>query len=160
MTMFERIIREHIFIDFGSEITYDSDQICLNRPVRFATVGFQLIDTALLSELVDRIRKDEGYAPFHPMDEYTDEMCDQDGWYEFYISLNSWDSCRIGTCIEAVVCNSNSPDEGELYTIDLSPEEQGLLFCRLDEECRKHLGKGCEDLIAGAQRELEEDDKT
>ena len=157
MGMFERIINEHIFIDFGSEVMYGTDQMYVDYPVRFATVGFQLMDTVLLSEIVDRIRKDQGYAPFHPMDEYTDEMCDQDGWYSFYISLNEWDSSRVDTFIEAVVCNSCSSDEGEMYTIDLSPEEQGLIFCRLDEQCRQYLGKGCADLLAESKKEMEEE---
>ena len=157
MGMFERIINEQIFIDFGAEVMYGSDQMYVDYPVRFATVQFQLMDTALLSELADRIRKDAGFAPFHPMDEYTDEMCDQDGWYDFYIGLNDWDSTRVDTCIEAIVCNSRSADEGELYTIDLSPEEQGHLYCRLDEQCRKYLGKGCEELLAESRKEMEDE---
>ena len=67
MTMFERILRDFVFVDFGSEIRYGSDQICLNEPVRFATVTFRLIDTWLLSGLVDRIRKDEGIPPASPI---------------------------------------------------------------------------------------------
>ena len=158
MGMFERIINEHIFIDFGSEVMYGTDQMYVDYPIRFATVGFQLMDTALLSEIVDRIRKDRGYAPFHPMDEYTDEVCDQTGWYSFYIGLNEWDSTRVDTFIEAVVCNSSSSDEGEMYTIDLSPEEQGILFCRLDEQCRQYLGKGCNELLAESRKKMEEEE--
>lgn len=158
MAMFEQILRDNIFIDFGSEILYGEDQLYLDYPARFATVGFQLIDTALLSGIVDRIRKDAGFAPMHPVDEYTDAMCDQDGWYDFYIGLNDWDSTRVNTCIEAVVCNTRSADEGELYTIDLSPEEQGYFYCRLDEQCRKYLGKSCEELLAEARKEMETDE--
>ena len=155
MTMFERIINEHIFLDFSVEPLYGSDQMYMDYPVRFATVHLGLMDTDLLTSIVDRMRKEEGFAPFHPMDEYMEKLCDHDGFYDFCIGLNEWDSSRIDTCIEAVVCNSRSADEGEMYTIDLSPEEQGLLFCRLDEQCRKYLGKGCVDLLAESHREME-----
>lgn len=157
MTMFERILRDFVFVDFGSEIRYGSDQICLNEPVRFATVTFRLIDTWLLSGLVDRIRKDEGIPPASPMDEYTEDMCDPDCWYEFFLSLNDQSETRVDASIEAVVCNSPSRDEGKRYTLDLSPEEQELFYCRLDEQCRKYLGKSCEDLLAEARKEMEED---
>ena len=155
--MFEQIAKDHIFIDFAAEVMYGSDQMYLDYPVRFATVEFQLRDTALLSEIADRIRKDAGFAPFHPMDEYTDEMCDQDGWYDFYIGLNEWDKTRVDSCIEVVVCNSRSADEGEMYTIDLTPDEQSVLYARLDEQCRKYLGKGCMDLLAESREEMEEE---
>ena len=56
------------------------------------------------------------------------------------------------------VCNSRSPDEGEMYTIDLSPDEQTALYNRLDEQCRKYLGKSCEELLAEARKAMEEDE--
>ena len=157
MGMFERVIQDQVFIDLGSEILYGDDQMYLDYPTRFATVSFQLMSTSLLSEIVDRIRKEQGYAPFHPMDEYTDEMCDQDGFYDFYIGLNDWDRTKVDTCIEAVVCNSFSVDEGECYTIDLTQDEQTALYNRLDEQCRKYLGKSCEDLLAEARKAMEDD---
>ena len=157
MGMFERIIQDQVFIDFGSEILYGDDQMYMDYPTRFATVGFQLMSTSLLSEIVDRIRKDQGFTPLHPMDEYTEEMCDQDGFYDFYIGLNDWDRTKVDTCIEAIVCNSHSVDEGECYTIDLTPEEQTALYNRLDGQCRKYLGKSCEDLLAEARKAMERD---
>ena len=156
MGMLEAILKDHVFIDFDVEVLFGSDQVYVDYPCRFATVEFQLTDTNLLSGIVDRIRKEQGFIPFHPIDEYTDEMCDQEGWYEFFIQLNDLDLTRVGTCIEAVVCNSRSADEGELYTIDLSPEEQGFLFNCLDRQCREHLGKGCEDLLIQARKEMVE----
>ena len=88
MSMFEAIVKDNVFIDFGSEVLYDSDQMYLDHPVRFATVGFQLMSTGLLCSLTDRIRKDAGFTPLHPIDEYSDEMCDKDAWYDFYIGLH------------------------------------------------------------------------
>ena len=156
MGMFERIVEDNIFIDFGSEIIYGSDQMYVSHPERFATVNFQLMGTSLLTGMADRIRKDAGFVPFYPLDEYTDETCDGDGWYEFYISINERYEGAVDTSIEAVVCNSSSADEGGSYSIDLSEEEQGYIYARLDEQCRKYLGKGCAELLKEARKEVEE----
>ena len=155
--MFEQIIRDQIFIDFGCEVLYGDDQVYLDYPIRFATVGFQLMSTSLLSGIVDRIRKDQGFSPLHPIDEYTDVMCDGDAFYDFFIELNDWSQTKVGTCIEAAVCNSHSTDEGALYTIDLTTEEQIALYNRLDEQCRQYLGKSCAELLSEAKERMEED---
>lgn len=42
------------------------------------------------------------------------------------------------------------------YTIDLTEEEQEFMYARLDAQCRKYLGKTCEELLAESHRELEE----
>ena len=165
MSLIERIVDEHIFIDFGSEIIYGSDQAFVCYPERFATVGFELMGTSLLTEIADRIRKDAGFAPFHPLDEYTIDTCDPNGWYEFYIGINDRYEGAVDTLIEAVVCNSSSADEGGSYSIDLSLEEQGYIYARLDEQCRKYLGKSCEDLLRESRKameaeESEDDSKT
>ena len=156
MGMFEQIIRDHIFVDFGCEVLYGDDQVYLDYPIRFATVGFQLMSTSLLSGIVDRIRKDQGFTPLHPIDEYTDEMCDGDAFYDFFIDLNDCSQTKAGTCIEAAVCNSHSADEGELYAIDLTTDEQTALYNRLDEQCRQYLGKGCKELLAEARKAMED----
>lgn len=156
MGMFEQIIRDHIFVDFGCEVLYGDDQVYLDYPIRFATVGFQLMSTSVLSGIVDRIRKDQGFTPLHPIDEYTDEMCDGDAFYDFFIDLNDCSQTKAGTCIEAAVCNSHSSDEGELYIIELTLDEQIALYNRLDEQCRQYLGKSCAELLSGAKERMEE----
>ena len=156
MSMFERIAEDNIFIDFGSEIIYGSDQMYVSRPERFATVNFQLMGTPLLTSIADRIRKDAGFVPFYPLDEYTDETCDGDGWYEFYIGISDRYEGAVDALIETVVCNSSSADEGGSYSIDLSIEEQGYIYSRLDEQCRKYLGKGCSELLREAREKMEE----
>ena len=157
MGLVEYILDDSIFIDFGSDYMYGSDQVCLDHPCRFATVEFQLIPTAFLDGIVDRIRKEAGFTPFHAVDEYTDEMCDPDGWYDFYFMLADFGPAKTGTCIEAVVCNSRSSDEGEMYTIDLTRGEQEMIYRCLDRQCRKYLDKGCDDLLSEARKEMEED---
>ena len=81
--------------------------------------------------------------------------CDDDGWYDFFISLNGFNDTRLDNCIEVVVAGSDSVDNEEVYTIDLSEAEQKLLYSRFDEQCRKCVGKGCEELLKGAKEIME-----
>lgn len=157
MTLTEGFIRDEIFIDFGSENMYGDDQCNIDYPCRFPTVGFQLIATNGLVQIADRIRKEAGFKPMHPMDEYTDETCDNDGWYDFYVGLNGFSDNHMDSCIEFVVVNADSEDNEELYTIDLTKEEQNLIYARLDEQCRRYEEKSCEELLQEAERRMRED---
>ena len=67
MNLIDGFVRDEIFVDFGSEIMYGSDQQNVNYPSRFPTVEFQLIATFGLSQIADRIRKDAGFKPMHPI---------------------------------------------------------------------------------------------
>lgn len=162
MNLTEGFLRDNLFIDFGSEILYGSDQMFVTFPLRLATVNFPLMSTAGLSQIADRIRKDRGFVPLSPMDEYTNETCDSDAWYDFSIGIsdivsNDCDAqkkCRVDNCIEVVVVNSYSPDNEAIYTIDLSESERECVYSRLDEQCGSHLGKSCKDLIAEAREEI------
>ena len=157
MTLAEAFLKDELFIDFGTEILYGSDQMNLDHPCRFATVQFQLMATNGLSRIADRIRKDLGFKPMHPMDEYTEEMCDQDGWYDFFVGLNEVSPSKVDSCIEVIVVSDDAPDNEELYTIDLTSEEQGCVYEMLDEQCRRYLGKGCVELLAEARKRMEDD---
>ena len=159
MNLLEGILRDALFIDFGVDPQYGSDQMYIDFPCNFATVSFQLMDTATLSQIVDRIRveKHEGLKPMHPMDEFTEEMCDQDGWYDYYLGLNEINGSKVDSCIEAVVVSREAPDNEEVYTIYLNDQEQEAVFTCLDEQCRRYLGKGCDELLAEARKQMEED---
>ena len=155
MSLCELFVKDEIFIDFGAEIMYGSDQAYISYPCRFATVEFQLMDTNGLSKIADRLRKDQGFRPMHPMDEYTDETCDQSGWYDFFVGINDYAENKMDSCITFVVANSDSDDEGSMYAIDLTSEEQECIYSRLDGQCREYLGKGCLELLAEAKKEME-----
>ena len=157
MTLMEGFIRDEIYIDFGSEVMYGDDQCYIDYPCRFPTVGFQLMATNGLSQIADRIRKDAGFKPMHAMDEFTDDTCDNEGWYDFYIGLNGFADNHMDSCIEFVVVNADSEDNEELYTIDLTADEQAAIYARLDEQCRKYLGQSCEELLVEAKKRMEED---
>ena len=157
MGMADCIIKDHIFLDASVEPVYGSGQMDVDYPVRFATVTFRLLDTVLLVQLADRIRTGEGFAPLYPMDEYTEETCDNDGWYEFTYGISDIGGGRADSCIEFVPVNCWSGDCEKTYSIDLSEEEQGAMFQKMDEQCRKYLGRGCLELLAEARKEMEEE---
>ena len=158
MTLLEGFVRDQIYIDFGAEILFGEDQCCLDQPCRFPTLGFQLMVTEGLVQIADRIRKDEGYRPMHPLDEFTDDTCDNEGWYDFYVGINGFADNHMDNCIEFVVVNADSEDNEELYTIDLLEQEQEAVYNRLDELCRKYLEQSCEELLAEAEKRMEEDE--
>ena len=157
MTIAEGFVRDQIYIDFGAEIMYGDDQAYINYPSRFPTVEFQLMATVGLAQIADRIRVDQGFAPMHAMDDYTDDTCDNDGWYDFYVGLNGFSPNHMDSCITFIVVNSDSTDNETMYQIDLSPDEQTALYDRLNEQCRDYLGQTCEDLLEEARKRMEED---
>lgn len=157
MTLMEGFVKDEVFIDFGKEIMYGSDQANLCYPCRFPTVIFQLVATNGLSQISDRIRKDLGFKPMHPMDEFTDETCDNDGWYDFYVGINGYADNQMDSCIEFIVVNSDSADNEQQYAIELTTGEQEVIYLHLDEQCRQYLGKGCRELLAEAEKRMEED---
>jgi hypothetical protein len=159
MTLIEGFVKDAVFIDFGADVLYGSDQCYIHYPCRFPTVSFQLMATNSLSQIADRIRKDMGFKPMHPMDEYTDATCDNDGWYDFYIGINGYAENHMDGCIEFVVINSDSNDNEQQYTIDLTTEEQDVIYVCLDEQCQSHQGKGCAELLAEARIQMEEDER-
>jgi len=156
MTLTEGFVRDNIVIDFAGEILYGSDQANLTYPRRFATVEFPLIATEGLIQIADRIRKDAGFRPIRPMDEYTGETCDNAAWYDFYTGISTFSENRMGGCIEFVVVNADSVDNEKLYVIELSEEEKLAVFNRLDGQCRQHLGNSCEELLQEARAKSQE----
>ena len=156
MTLMEGFVKDEVFIDFGTEIMYGSDQAYISYPIRFATVTFQLLATNALSQIADRIRKDLGFKPMHPMDEFTDETCDNDGWYDFYVGINGYADNQMDSCIEFIVVNSDSTDNEQQYAIELTTGEQEVIYLHLDEQCRQYLGKGCRELLEEAEKRMED----
>lgn len=158
MNLIEGVLKDYVFIDTDLDPQFGSDQMDIYYPTRFATVEFMLVTTSLLSTIADRIRKDLGFIPMGPMDEYADETCDQRGWYDFYYGANAIGEGYGDNAIEFVVAGSDSPDNEEVYSIELTPEEQDAMFERIDEECQKRYGKGIHHFLSEAnQRMLDEE---
>lgn len=158
MTMFEAALKDNVFIDPELDPMIGSDQMDVDYPCRFGTVMFMLVSTSFLSTQADRIRKEQGFAPMQPMDEYTDETCDQNGWYDFYYGINALGEGFGDSTIEFVVAGSDSPDNEQGYTIDLTPDEQEAMFARMDEESKRVFDRSAADLLAEADRKLNEEE--
>ena len=163
-TLSEDLINTEIFIDFDSELIYGEDQAYICCPKRFPTVRFQLILTRGLVEIADGIRHKLGFKPMYPAQGCKSNDCntctdcndiDCDGWYDFFISLNGLNESHLDTCIAVVVAGSDSPDNEDMYTIDLSEDEQKMLYKRFDEQCRKNIDKTCEELLKEAEEMME-----
>ena len=160
-TLSEAFINTEIFIDFESELIYGEDQAYICCPERFPTVRFQLMPTVGLIEIVDRLRHKLGFKPMYPIvgvdnggcDDCYD--CDDDCCYDFFISLNGFTDSHLDTCIAAVVADSDSVDNEDMYTINLTEEEQKMLYKRFDEQCRRSLNKTCEELLKEAEEMME-----
>jgi len=158
MTLIEWFVRNEIVLEPYTEPIYGEDQCFISYPERFATVSLALRATNGLIQIADRIRTDLGFRPMHPMDEYDGDSCDNEGWYDFYIGLNGHADNHIDSCIEFIVVNSDSEDNESVYTIELTIDEQAAIFSRLDEQCQFYFEQGCEELLAAAEKEMEEDE--
>lgn len=160
MTLTKKFIADTIQLDSGAEVMYGSDQICDTYPCRFPTVEFQLIATDALVEVADRIRMEKGYLPMHPRDGRTDEV-DNDGWYDFYVGISKLPSdhqqCQLDSSISFVVVNSDSDDNEDMYTIDLTESEKECVFDILNRQCRRYHGKDCAALLTEAEAEMTDD---
>lgn len=157
MTLTEKFIADAIQLDSGAEVIYGSDQINDTYPCRLATVEFQLMATDALVEVADRIRMEKGYLPMHPRDGRTDDV-DNDGFYDFYIGMSRLPGenqpVKLDGSISFVVVNSDSDDNEDMYTIDLTASEAEYVYEILNRQCQRYRGKDCETLMAEAEEEL------
>ena len=147
---------DKIKIDFDLPFKYGKDQMDICYPICFPTVTFPLYDFDTLVSLADGIRTANGGRPLYPMEGYPEETCDQNGWYNFYISINGTPSCPVDTYISAYVDSPDCADDGYEYAIPIPEADMNALYQSLDAQCRKHLGKSCADLLTEARMEMEE----
>ncbi len=159
MTLTEKFIADAIHLDAGAEIMYGSDQMYDSYPISFPTVEFQLMATDALTDLADGIRLEKGCKPMFPRDGRMDDV-DNDGWYDFYIGISKLagknQECRLDNSISFIVVNSDSDDNEDIYTIDLTESEQECIFEILNRQCRKYHSKDCLTLLAEAEKEMKE----
>jgi len=142
-------LRRAILIDANEDYHLGDDQACLNYPKRYPTVEFELVDTIELCGIVDTIRKGKGFQPV------LEDGGDTSAWYSLYLGLNGFTPSGLDTSILAVVVNSDSEDNEHSYYLDLSEEEQRVIFALLDEQCREHYNKSCADLLEEARQAME-----
>lgn len=145
------VLAAAIHIDTEAEYMLGDDQAYNSYPVRFPTVEFQLVATLELSQAADAMRKAKGFLPM------LEDGGDTEGWYDFYVGLNGYTETKMDTSIMFVVVNSDSPDNEDCYTIDLSEDEQRIIYNLLDSQCRRNYEKSCVDLLEEARQAMEAD---
>lgn len=144
------IDKNTISIDPSVEVVYSSDQANVDYPVRFPTVSFGLYSTKDLDVEADAIRKSLGYLPmFDTTGEY-----DEDGWYNFNISINGFTDTMVSNCIEFSVESPNADDDWKSYSIPLTIDEQIKVFNVLNKQCIEKFGQTCAEMLEEARQEM------
>ena len=122
---------EAIKIDFTEEPSFGHDQANVTYPTVFPTVTFWLEPN---HQLIDQLTWIDGFDP--------------DGLFEFTIGINGFTKTKLDNCILADY-------EGKSYAIDLDEETQRQVYDVLDQQCKEHLGKGCDALLDEAKALIE-----
>lgn len=136
--------KRNIFIDTDDGYELGQDQAYDSFPIVFPVVNFELICTDALIEQADRVRRENGHHA--PLD---------DGWYNFYISINGLTKTQLDNGITFTVNSDTADDDFAAYSIDLDEAEQTAVFNRLDELCRSAFKKTCAELLDDARKEME-----
>ena len=68
---------------------YGSSQVNLKLSAPLCDRGFPACEYGAAGGDRGPDRIEAGYAPMHPVDEFREEDCDPDGWYDFYIDITS-----------------------------------------------------------------------
>ena len=139
----EYMLSSQIKIDFESgyeaylhEPESDSDR-------QAARVEITLRPTALLIQMANIIRSIEGFSPIKPEDLSKEKA------YWFTCDLNEDDPTKVDPFILIEVCDPDAEDYEELYTIDLSVDEQKSMYRIFDRQL-KTVGKTCACLLQEA----------
>ena len=151
-TITELFLDAAVKLDGNAEPMYGTGEAFVDYPCVFPTVNLVIHATDALSEIADRMRMAKGYLPMVLQDEYGES--DFDGWYEFSVGLNGYTPTHLDNSIDFVVAGSDSADNEDIYHMELSLEEQQIIFDLLDCQCKDAFGKGCEELLEDARREL------
>lgn len=146
-TMLDYVVKDAVIVDFGEGYELGYDQEGMNYPRVFAVVKFQLVDTTILCRIADRVCKDDGYS-IPDLDYLTEEI-----WYNFTVGINDCTESHLDTCIEFEAVGGNSGNVLHTGIIDLSNEEQTLIYACIDNQCKQRLGRSCADLLKEAENE-------
>ena len=146
-------LRKAIFLG-GEEPLYGEDAAYVDYPVAFPTVNLYLSATTELIKIVDAMREERGFLPMLPTEKHKDDY-DMEGWYDFYIGLNGYSVDHVDNAIEAIVCNSDSEDNEEMYAIELSDKARFCLAIRLNEEIKRNYDMSLMDMLHEAEVYME-----
>ena len=113
------------------------------------TVSVALASTTSLSRIVDKMRVALGHLPMFPEDKSQPYDCD--GWYNFYVRLDSTSETGLGSTILAIVESSAADDDYDSYDIHLTEDEQVDVYNELDRQLRERFDTSCEALLTEAK---------
>lgn len=147
-------VQKCIGLDYELYWNFGSDQAYIDFPVRFPTVTIALLSTVGLTRAVDEIRVREGHLPMLPIGTDESGEYDQDGWYNFYVSLNGFNDTKIDNCIEAIVQSSEADDNEECYYVPLTEAEQIEVYNEINKLLQKYADTSCDKLLEEARAEM------
>lgn len=127
----------HIKIS-AKNVNYGSTQLFSSSPALSPTVTFRLKLTPELEKIAEKI----------------DKTADGTQEYVFFVGINSYTKSKTDNCLTLVVYQEDGDES--VYYIDLKDSAKEALYERLDEQCRKKLGKSCEKLLKEAKKRLPE----
>lgn len=153
MNITEMLLRRCIYFN-GEDPLYGNDLVMDGEPKRFATVSLELVSTDVLTSIMDRERYRQGFTPFYPVGILKERDCDLEGWYNFYIGLNGFSDTKMDANLQAVVVSDVAEDNGAVYYIDLTKEEQETMFRILDEQLKDVTGMGCLEHLAESEKHM------
>ena len=114
------------------------------------TVSVALASTTSLSRIVDKMRVALGDLPMFPEDKSQPYDCD--GWYNFYVRLDSTSETGLGSTILAIVESSAADDDYTSYDIHLTEDEQVDVYNEMDRQFRERFSTSCGELLAEAKQ--------
>ena len=137
----------------GAEVIPDfhfalnSDETCVIEGS--GKVSFEIEDNDILNEMMDIIRKGKGFPPFYEDSGWADSI----GRYYFhyvYVKLSADVPFKVSDKLIAVVCADRDyvEDDGQSYSIPLSPEEQYAFRNLAYDECERIFNHSFDDILA------------
>lgn len=132
-------------------LSYSSDEMYMNYPVRFPVVSVEIIDNSILNRIADGVLHDSGKCG------YWDEGCDEI-WYDFYLDfyqLEKGGEIRCGSSIWFEVENHPDVDPNVLaYGIWLNDKQKAAFVKWFTDVVCPYNGKTVLEIFDEARSEM------
>ena len=128
MYFFETVAEKAVRINFDAEISYGQEEAYVSYPTVFPTVTFELESTDILCQAADKVN-------------------DEKGEYTFYIGINGYSKSKVDNCIDFT-------DDYDRYSMELTEDEQDMIYEVLNRQLKEKLGKSCDDLLKEAEKQI------
>lgn len=157
MSVLEYIFENQIKVNWDAGYLAYSDYPEAGSEKKNARVELELYPTELLKRIADSIRMEKGITPREPDSHchLCDQHCELNGGYKFTFDLNDYEQYKVDTFIFVEVTDPDAEDVCDLFNIDLSPDEQKLLYRMLDEQLKEY-GRSCEEMLEESRRKMED----